>query len=206
MDIQFFDSISVPVPLNMIYARLGYKKGKTDIGAAMRKRVDAQIDEAMNIIKLRGSAAMIDIKGIDEARTVLENNIELKSVELARMLNGCGELLFMGSTAGREIVDMIRGKSRVNDMACAVVYDAVASEVVDKAIDWISALYNRRLSRENKRLTRRRYSAGYGDFLLDNQKIICETLMMKKLGVGLTQNYMLVPEKSVTAVSGILKA
>ena len=109
----------------------------------------------------------------------------------------------MGATAGGEIIEAITQDSSGNDMMRAVVFDATASETVDSALGWITNYFNRSLSRLNQHLTPRRFSAGYGDFSLENQRVIYEALNLEKIGVSLTKTFMLVPEKSVTAVCGV---
>jgi cobalamin-dependent methionine synthase I len=56
---------------------------------------------------------------------------------------------------------------------------------------------------QGKNLLPRRFSAGYADFNLENQKAIYEILQMGKIGVTINFNFILLPEKSVTAISGI---
>ncbi|MBN1636781.1 MAG: methionine synthase, partial [Deltaproteobacteria bacterium] len=85
----------------------------------------------------------------------------------------------------------------------AVVLDATASEVVDASLDWLMSYFRQSLMREMKTLTSRRVSAGYGDFLMENQKSIYSLLMLNRLGISLTHSHILIPEKSVTAVAGI---
>ena len=109
----------------------------------------------------------------------------------------------MGVTAGDAIMDAIKKQTLQNDLAAAVVYDATASEMTDAALDWMMNYINRILRREAKYLLPRRFSAGYADFDLENQKIIYEQLQMKKIGVTITPSFILIPEKSVTAISGI---
>jgi len=75
--------------------------------------------------------------------------------------------------------------------------------MADNALSWIINYFNRQLSRESKQLTSKRFSAGYGDFSLENQKIIYDVLKLEQLGISLSDKYMLIPEKSVTAVVGI---
>jgi cobalamin-dependent methionine synthase I len=109
----------------------------------------------------------------------------------------------MGATAGSAIMDAIRGDTAGRDVTRGVVLDAAASEMTDAALDWIMDYFNRTLRRENKSLFKKRFSAGYGDFLLENQKTIYNLLQLDRLGVGITESCMLIPEKSVTAISGI---
>ncbi|MCK7506649.1 MAG: hypothetical protein MZV70_23005 [Desulfobacterales bacterium] len=110
----------------------------------------------------------------------------------------------MGATAGNPIMEAIREKTNQGDLTAAVVYDATASEMTDAALDWIMAYINRQLRREGKQLLPRRFSAGYADFALENQKQIYEKLQLEKIGVTLTSSFILLPEKSVTAIGGIV--
>jgi len=63
--------------------------------------------------------------------------------------------------------------------------------------------FNRTLLRENRQLLKKRYSAGYGDLLLETQKTIHRLLQLDRIGIRITDSCMLIPEKSVTAVTGI---
>ncbi|MFH1318799.1 MAG: hypothetical protein ABIH71_07260, partial [Candidatus Omnitrophota bacterium] len=70
---------------------------------------------------------------------------------------------------------------------------------------WIMNYMNQQLCRENKTITRRRFSPGYSDFILENQRVLYSALKLDKLGVTITSDCILVPEKSVIAVAGILE-
>ncbi|HPV30603.1 MAG TPA: methionine synthase, partial [Deltaproteobacteria bacterium] len=61
----------------------------------------------------------------------------------------------------------------------------------------------RQVRREGLAITSRRFSAGYGDFELENQRIMYERLRLGEIGVEITDSCILIPEKSVTAVAGI---
>ena len=58
-------------------------------------------------------------------------------------------------------------------------------------------------NKEGRITASKRYSPGYGDSDLTNQKIIYNILKLEKLDLALTKKFMLVPEKFVTAVAGI---
>jgi len=63
--------------------------------------------------------------------------------------------------------------------------------------------FNQSLRRENRRLLGKRYSAGYGDLFLETQKVIYGLLQLDRIGIEITESCMLIPEKSVTAITGI---
>ena len=57
---------------------------------------------------------------------------------------------------------------------------------------------------EQGKYIRPRFSPGYGDFSIQHQKAVLAMLeASKRIGVTMTDSYMLTPTKSVTAVIGI---
>ena len=53
-------------------------------------------------------------------------------------------------------------------------------------------------------LESRRYSPGYGDMPLEEQKVFYRILEMQDMGITLTENCFMIPEKSVTAVAPVM--
>ena len=88
-------------------------------------------------------------------------------------------------------------KSRITDMvepSLALMIDAIAGATVE-------ALCNKLCAGCFETEPQRRFSPGYGDFPLDYQRKIVETLSAPlNIGVNLTSSVMLTPTKSVTAV------
>lgn len=202
--LQIFPSINILLPMGAIYRRLGYKMGITKVNERKREEVERYIEYAASLISLKGAGLRVPLERVDPPLIVLKTGADVRSVRLAGLLNGCKEALFIGATAGSAVMDAILGDTEGGDMTRGVVMDAVASEMTDAALDWIIGFFNRLLARENARLTRRRFSAGYGDFLLENQKMMYDMLELYRIGVTINENFILTPEKSVTAVVGIL--
>jgi len=201
--VQIFPLINIPLPMDAVYRRLGYKRGITKVDVHEREEIERHIDYAVAIVSLKGAGLRVSLKEVTPHLVVLGTDVEIESAKLARFLKGCKEALFIGSTAGSEVMDAIRKDTEGGDMTRGVVIDAVASEMTDAALDWITGFFNRLLARENARLTSGRFSAGYGDFLLENQKLMYDTLELDRIGVKINENFILIPEKSVTAVAGI---
>jgi len=197
------EKISIDPPREKIYQRLGYKKSTTEISAQQRTQTDRLIHEASDLISLNGMFLRLDIHLNDGEKILLANHLNFTSKKLAAFLGDCREAVLMGATAGQAIMDAIKDKTGRNDLSAAVVYDAAASEMVDGALDWMMGYINRILRREGKILLPRRFSAGYADFLLENQKTIYDSLHMKNFGVKISRTFILIPEKSVTAIGGI---
>jgi hypothetical protein len=198
--VKIFSSIIIPIPRERIFKRLGYRKGVTQIIPEEMRELDESIEYAVSLLRLRGAGKRcnVDVEGVSRIRLAAGPLFE--SEDLAKFLRDCGEILLIGATGGSEIVAMIRECAERDRMTRSVVLDAVASEMVDASLDWLCNYFNRELMRENKRLSRRRFSAGYGDFSLKDQHSIYDLLDLKRIDIDINESAILIPEKSVTAI------
>ncbi len=153
---------------------------------------------------MQGSALRLPIEIENTLLIRLPEGDAFASRKLARFLKDARELILMGATAGMAIMEAIQADIEGGNATRGVVLDATASEVVDAALDWITGYFRQSLRREGKTLLNSRFSAGYGDFDLENQQLMHRLLQMDRLNVTITENCLLVPEKSVTAVTGIV--
>jgi len=196
-------NIAVSPPLAKIYQRLGFRKATSQISSKTQKETDRIIAQAASLISLSGSFLRLSINDNSSGKILLAGDVTFQSKKLSVFLRNCKEAVLMGATAGDEIMEAIKEKSAHGDLQAAVIYDATASEMADAALDWIMEYINQLIRRERKTLLPRRFSAGYADFDLSNQKIIHQILALEKIGVQITSECILLPEKSVTALTGI---
>jgi len=198
-----YGSIRIRPPMSRIYARLGYRRSSTVLSEAEGDYIERIVQEASDLIELRGASLLLDMEGFSDAGVRLSGGVSLKSSTLARMLQGCSGALLMAATAGPAVMDAVRRCSE-GDLTRAVVLDAVGSEMADAALDWIMGVVGQDLLRSARRLTRRRFSSGYADLALESQKVMHEVLRLDEIGIGITASMILVPEKSVTAIAGVM--
>lgn len=204
-EVCYFHAISLPrIPRTALYRRLGFRKGRTSITAGARRETEAVIEEALALITLKGAVLRLPVVRREKNRITLPSGDEFVSTSLSALLSGTAEVCLMGATAGEGIMTAVAEETLRGAMTRAVIFDATASEMVDAALDWIMSFTDRLLWREGKVLMERRYSAGYGDFGLENQEVIHRLLRLENIGVGLNEAWMLIPEKSVTAVAGVV--
>jgi hypothetical protein len=201
--VQFFDPISIPVPRSKIYRRLGYRKNITHLSPEQKEESERYIEEAQSLVRLKGAGLRLPVLQTGDSEIILPENHRFESRHLALFLNSCREVVLMAATAGDVITDAIYKDAAGRNVTRGIVLDATASEMTDTALDWIMGYFNQTLRRENRRLLPKRFSSGYGDFLLENQKTIYNLLQLDRIGIRITESCMLIPEKSVTAVSGI---
>ena len=89
-------------------------------------------------------------------------------------------------------------------MAEASFLNAIGAAAVEDVCDRLNDELRQFAASEGKSV-RPRYSPGYGDYDLENQRGIFSLLEpAKHIGLTLKDNLIMVPEKSVTAVVGIV--
>jgi hypothetical protein len=202
--IILFDPITVSLPEKMIYRRLGYKRGVTQLTSLQNAEIKKYMNDALAYMHLRGVALRAPILEKSDEQIKLAETVMFKSRRLAAFLKNSREVIVMAATASNAIMEAIRSDTAGANITRGVVLDAAASETVDATLDWIVSYFNQTLRRENKTVTKSRFSAGYGDFPLTNQRTIYDLLHLDDIGVAITESLMLVPEKSVTAIAGIV--
>lgn len=200
---QIFTAIPPTLPEDAVYRRLGRKQNITAISRAQKNEINAYMHHAVSLIELKGSARTLTITAKDDGRIELEDGTAFESSGLAKMLDGCQEVLLMGVTAGSAVMQVIASDIAGANITRGVVLDATAGEVVDAALSWIMAYFNQALMRQGRVVTRKRFSAGYGDLALVSQREIYRLLKLERIGIELTESCILVPEKSVSAIAGI---
>ena len=129
-------------------------------------------------------------------------DITLAGKTATERLIGCTHCCILTATLGIEADTLIR-RSQITDMARALIYDACATDLIEKVCDRAVLEIADEVKVDGLSVTDR-FSPGYGDLSLDLQKSVCSVLdASRKIGVTLTPNLLLVPSKSVTAFIGI---
>ncbi|HOF01685.1 MAG TPA: hypothetical protein PK385_10290 [Spirochaetota bacterium] len=196
-------NIKIPIPTRQIFARLGYRVSN-EISENEKSKINNAIEEAIKRVNLSASYIIIPIESNTGEVVSFSNNFVVNSKKLAEYLNKSKSAYLVGVTAGTDIVafrdDNLRDEK---DMFTAVIADAVGSETVEGAIDYVHEMLIKQNVRLGKIVKNARFSPGYGDLSLVYQREIARLLALDKLGVSLSETNILYPEKSVTAFIGL---
>lgn len=204
--ITYLNSIPAVPKRDMILLRIGYKKNTTILDKDQQDFLEKGIRLGSSLCKTRGAFGRLKITEHKPEYVKLEDTYILESKSLSELLNKSEYVLLMAATVGKEVTERISQEIDNGNAALGVIIDSVASQTADAGVAWIMDFAGRMIEREGKKLTKHRYSPGYGDLPLSNQKIIFDILELDKLDVELTDRFMLVPEKSVIAIAGIEKS
>ncbi|MBP7176387.1 MAG: methionine synthase [Thermoclostridium sp.] len=201
--IHVFQHLQVPFQKSLIYTRLGYAKTKTVLERHTKSQIEKWITQANGLCNMMVVYKILPVSRVHEHGVQLTEGIEFPGISLARLLIQSTSAILMAATAGHKITDEIQRLQQAGEMSKALVFDATASEITDAGLDWLTAFIRRPLTSQGQSLTHMRFSPGYGDLGLENQQTLVQALELGKWGVKLTENHMLIPEKTVTAIMGI---
>jgi len=142
----------------------------------------------------------------NDSSAVSIGGINIKSKNLCEHLKNCRHAVLLAATLGTEADTLIR-RFGVQDMEKAVIAQAVCAAMIEAYCDTVTAEIERELAQKEDSclFPVTRFSPGYGDFDIAHQKEILNILNCSRIGLTLTDGYMLLPSKSVTAVIGFSK-
>lgn len=196
--------IAVELPLQHIYTRLGFRPTRTHLTEHDRARMQPVLQEGQLVCQPAGVYLRKGITARTATRITLDGGLIWESRKITDFLTDAAEIFLLGTTVGRDIVALRDRYLQQGDTYKAVIIDAVASELAESAMQWLHEYAGKLVKKELKTVTKRRYSPGYGDFPLHYQQEIVALLRFAELGVRVNEHHLLIPEKSVTAVIGIL--
>lgn len=126
----------------------------------------------------------------------------LQGEDIKSHLDGCDRAIVMCATLGAEIDRLIR-VSQIADMAKAVVLDSFASVAIEQVCSKFDEVIAEKYEGDYQTF---RFSPGYGDYPIELQKSFLSMLdAPRKIGLTVSENSLLMPTKSVTAVMGLSK-
>ena len=129
-------------------------------------------------------------------------NINTQSDTLKTAFNGCGGVLVFGATVGAEMDRLILKYSHL-EPSKALIMQALGAERIESLCDAFCRETAQELTRQGKTLLPR-VSPGYGDIPLTMQKELFALLdCPRKIGLTLSEQLIMSPSKSVTALAGI---
>lgn len=139
---------------------------------------------------------------MDKAVVQLDESVEFTSAKLAKTLKNAEKIVCFVGTIGTEVEDEINKLLGKQKLADAYILDAMASVAVENMIDRFQHLMENRYSAEDRTVTLR-FSPGYCDWPVTQQKKLFNIFESRQLKVELLDSCLMKPRKSISGVFGI---
>ncbi|MBQ8967637.1 vitamin B12 dependent-methionine synthase activation domain-containing protein [Ruminococcus sp.] len=143
---------------------------------------------------------VFDIEARENSVAVCGTALVLEGKAITEHLAGCTKCVLMAATLSAHADRVIR-RYEATDMTYAVMADFLASAAVEQVCDRADEQVRKEFGEFYQTW---RFSPGYGDLPLDIQGSFLDVLQaQKRIGLNATENNILTPRKSVTAVIGL---
>ncbi|WP_294394167.1 vitamin B12 dependent-methionine synthase activation domain-containing protein [uncultured Clostridium sp.] len=196
-------TIELKIDRQEVLRYLGYRGQEIDHN--MTEMIDECRKEVQNVILPRAVYEYKKISSTDKGIEIDGTNLILSGKDIAEHLKNSKECLLMAVTLGNDIEKRTRLYEKVN-LTKALIIDACATTAVEEVCDIIEEKVRKEAESMGMNITFR-YSPGYGDLPLDIQNNFLRVLdAQKKIGLTVSENNLLFPRKSVTAIIGIVSA
>lgn len=160
-------------------------------------------EEALLYLDVRGIWKVYDYD--DENKIVMsEPHFKIVGDSIQKHLAGCDKVICMAVTVGEKIENEITTRFKQNHYFDAMLMDAAATVAVEQAADEMEKAIGLEIAKDGYK-SRWRFSPGYGDWNLSQQKNFFNIVGAKEIGMRLSISMMLIPRKSITAIIGLEK-
>jgi len=179
---------------------LRYLGVKDNAQPALRSEMQRLADELQSMIQPRFTFRVFSLKHQERDVLLERSGIALSGEMSAEMLKNSKKAVLLLCTLGAGFDSMLRSM-QARDMSKALMLDALGSAYVEAACD---AAENELKKDFPESYLTDRFSPGYGDLLLENQKLIFSLINLPKtIGLTLNSSLLMTPFKSVTAFIGL---
>jgi len=194
-------SDDIDVDIKKVLENIGYA---TDYQPSVRimSLVNEYIDNAHNFIAPSYSYVIRDVKSVEGSSVVIDGPITLQSEVIASVLAQCEQVAIFALTIGSHLEELVAHLAESGVIVQAAVLDAIGSGAVEKVADFVQERVAR-AARIKGLYISRRYSPGYCDWDVSQQRMIFQAMNGDFAGIRLTDDCLMLPQKSISGVIGI---
>lgn len=190
----------IPVKINesSILRRMGGKETSRPSGR-LRKNLKKAVKEICRKAKPKAMYRILPVTHKNGV-IILGNRISIKSGKLQTLLGPCDKAAVFVTTLGEEI-DKIIHKNMDSSPQYGFILDSVASAAAESTAEYLQDRINEKLNDDEK--TTLRYSPGYCDWPIQEQRKIFQVLPSDSIDVKLSEKCLMSPRKSISGILGV---
>ena len=199
-DLHILDPLPIQVSRPLVLLRLGYRQASQVPGKTSRL-LDEVIARAAPLLSPRAIGALFDVAYGADGGVVIGGEVRSASRSLQERLEGCRRALLFAATIGDALENWIGALGESGDMTRSLLADAYASSAAIALGISVEADAGRTFAGLGLTPTKR-YAPGYGDWELSSQEPLLRLLQSERIGIRLTEDFLMLPAKSISGVIG----
>jgi len=168
----------------------------------MESLVNDYIGNAHQFIAPSFSYVVRDIELVEGTSVVLEDGVIFESGVIARLLEKANKVAVFVLTIGNYLEDTAARLAQDGLILQSAVLDAIGSDATERLADSVESQISEVAHNQGLTISRR-FSPGYCDWDVSQQKMVFQTMKEDYAGVHLTDGCLMLPRKSISGIIGI---
>ncbi|HZX11549.1 MAG TPA: vitamin B12 dependent-methionine synthase activation domain-containing protein [Acidobacteriota bacterium] len=177
----FLNQFKIRIEDKRIHVRLGYKVKTSEINSSVKKYIQEFKADLAEMIEPRAVYTILDYKQTNKHP----------------VFKGAEKIAFCICTIGPELEKRSAQLMDKGEILKGYILDAFGSEAAEETARQSDRIIAQK-ARDMNLWPSKRFSPGYGVWELKEQKYLFDVLPSDKIGVHLTDTYMMIPRKSVS--------
>ena len=189
------------IDIQQVLRDIGYDTD-SEPTARITSLVNEYVENAHQLIEPSYSCIIRDVKQVQGARVAIDGSIVFQSQIIAQLLGRCQKVAVFVLTIGNHLEEMSCRLAEDGLMLQAAVLDAIGSVAVESVANFVQDKIGAIAHAQGLSISQR-FSPGYCDWDISQQKMVFGALNGKSEGIYLTDGYLMIPRKSISGIIGI---
>ena len=189
------------IDTEQVLNRVGY--GADGVPSArIESLVKEYAENISHLIEPSYSYVIRDINSVRGSRVFIEGSVTFRSNIIAELLAQCPKVAVFVLTTGGRLGEVVRQLSKDGLMVQAAVLDAIGSDAAETLAHVVEDIISKEAEAEGLGISLR-FSPGYCDWRVSQQKMVFRAMAGDTAGVRLTGGCLMIPQKSISGIIGI---
>ncbi|TEU18033.1 MAG: hypothetical protein E3I25_02030 [Dehalococcoidia bacterium] len=194
-------AVDIEIDKEQVCHYIGYD-GNHGMSARISSLIDDYAEHAHHLINPLYSYVIKNVEWARGSMALIDDSIIFKSQVVAQLLEHCSQVAILLVTIGKYLEETTSKLARDRLMLQATVLDAIGSDAVEKVADAVQDRI-KEIAGTMGLVISRRFSPGYCDWNIGQQRMIFHALTGNTIGVRLTGECLMIPQKSISGIVGI---
>ncbi|MEA1959240.1 MAG: vitamin B12 dependent-methionine synthase activation domain-containing protein [Chloroflexota bacterium] len=201
--VETIADLDVTIGKKQLCRRLGYWNSD-EPRASISTLIEETIEEAHQLIEPSCTYQIMDVQHIRRPRVTLVNGAKMTvtSDVLSWVLYPCEQAAIFACSIGPKVEEQVARLTEEGYLVKAMILDAIGSEAVEQLAGLFQDEVQRIANKAEAEITNR-YSPGYCDWDIKQQKLIFKNLEADLAGISLSDECLMKPRKSISGIIGI---
>jgi len=191
----------INIDRRQVLLNIGYGTDRKP-SARIASFINEYVENTCNLIEPSYSYVIRDIKLVQGSRVVIEGSVTFQSKVIAQLLEQCEKVAVFLATIGNRLEEMVCHLAEDKLVLQAAVLDAIGSDVAETVANFAQGRIGE-VARAQGLCISQRFSPGYCDWDIGQQKMVFLAVDGDSVGIHLTEECLMLPRKSISGIVGI---